>query len=250
MRLSTVSLTAAVAACVLSAPAFAGVVAPPPLTTFTFGGAAWQYGSDAEGDPAWVNYPNINAQVGSTGGINGLHMFGTNDGGLVLTMDGGQYQNPSSSLVGNRLLLSGIGTIDGAHWQHPQDFIRTMFNYQFDASAGLINHYLVETSFTVTDAEGNFITGVGSGTGFADPFEPGLHGLQYQFEDRFGAENIAQATRFSWNVALYFQWTGMGESDTFSLTIPNNSIDFNTLPTPGAATVLAAAGLLASRRRR
>jgi hypothetical protein len=244
MRMSSLASVAAagfVASCAMAGES-------NPLTSFAFGGAHLQYGSDVGGDPDWLDYPTITPNVTAEGGIDGLHMFSPGEGSRTFTLGGSDYLSQSFSNRGNRLLLTGTGTINSAAWQHPADFIRTTFQFDFGFSTGSLAIYEVSTGFTLTDPDGNFITGVGSSTGF-DPFAPGGYGLGFAFEDRFGGD-ITGATRFSWTVAINFDWTGMDSNDSLHFDISPNSIDFNTLPTPGAAALLGLGGMVAGRRTR
>ncbi len=221
----------------------------PPLTTFTLGNARLQYGSDAGGDPDWFTYTSITPNVTAEGGINGLHMFSSGEGSQTFQLGGSQYISQSFSNRGNRLIITGTGTVDGNAWIHPDDFIRTTFAFGVGFGSGTLAIYDISSSFTMTDDEGNFIGGGGSSTGIEDPFTPGGHGLSgIAFEDRFG--DLTGATRFSWTVAINFDWQGMDADDTLTWTISPSSIDFNTLPTPGAAALLGLGGMAAGRRRR
>ena len=240
--------------------ALCGIASATPVTSWQFDNSVLQHGAyDPEGGfPIIVNYDGISPNIVGESTENGMHMYSPGDGSTTFSLTGESYigtpplptRGESTVLRGNRLGMYGTGTIDGAAWQHPEDIIRTTFGFGFEFSGGSLTLYTVGTFFTLTDSENNFITGVGSGTGF-DPFEPGGYGLGFAFEDRFGAD-IHTATNIFWGVEIYFDWTGYSPDDTLSFNIPSNSIDINamTTPTPGAAGLAGLAGLVAIRRRR
>lgn len=226
---------------------FCGAQAYGQLTTWSYGGSALQYVNDS----SWSNY-DIGPTIGATSLFDGIKMYGTGIEDNAFAQTGSSYipsseHDPNQSeFVGNRLIMYGEGTIDGAAWQHPDDIVRTTFGFGFGFTGGALNIYTVQTGFLLLDPNGGFVTGVGSSTGF-DPFEPGGYGLGFAFEDRFGSD-ITTATTIQWTVEIKYDWTGMGETDTLAFNIPQNSIDINVVPEPASLGLLALGGLLMRRR--
>jgi hypothetical protein len=237
----------------LAAALLSAAAARADLTAWTFSAAELGY-VDNTGGTQWQSYA-FGPTVGGTAVPDGLHIVGTGTNGNVFQLTEATYV-PSpvqdSFYRGNILVLSGTGAIDGAAWQHPDDFIRTTFGIGFELSGGTLTVYRADTGFTLYDASNQFLIGVGSG--FADPnglgsYGPGGYGVGWAFEDRFGS-NYQTATHFSWTVTFGFDWTGMAPGDTFNFAIPGNSIDLQVVPEPASlAAVLAIGSLLLVRRR-
>lgn len=237
----------------------AGLASATPDTTWTYAFSQLQHGIyNSDNQPDVQNYDSITPNVAAESLSNGLKLYSPGEDAHTFGLTGETYigtPNPptrgeSSVLRGNRFTNYGGGTIDGAAWQHPDDVVQTTFQFGFDFSGGQLDIYRVQTFFLLSDAQGNFITGVGSSTGF-DPFEPGGYGLGFAFVDRFGSD-ISAATSIFWGVEIYFDWTGQGPDDTLNFNIPHNSIDIQagTVPAPASAGMLALAGIAATRRRR
>ncbi|MCE9619576.1 MAG: PEP-CTERM sorting domain-containing protein [Planctomycetes bacterium] len=201
--------------------------------------------------PVWRAY-NPGPTVGSSPLSNGIKLHG--GGSLedkIFALTGADYvPSPVSDpdFRGNLLVIYGTGTIDGAMWTHPDDFIRTSFGFGFDFSGGTLDIYKVETSFILFDSSHNPLIGVGSGTGLGI-HEPGGYGYGFAFEDRFGS-NYQTATAIEWQVTFGFDWTGMSAEDTFNFYIPQNSIDIQAVPEPVTMSLLTLGGLAMRRRRK
>ena len=245
-----VSIRAAI--CVAGSALVMCAGASAQLTTWDYGGSALQYTSNSEGDYTWVSY-QPGPTVGATPLVDGIKMYGTGDNDNAFSQTGLSYipsdsHDPNTSdFVGNRLLMFGQGTINGAAWVHPDDIVRTTFNFGFGFSGGILDVYAVQTGFTLLDPNGDFVTGVGSGTSLG-AYEPGGYGLGFAFEDRFGAD-ISTATTILWTVEIRYDWTGMAEGDTLAFDIPQNSIDINVVPEPASIALLALGGVMLRRRR-
>lgn len=246
--------------------ALASVASAVPITTWSYGSAHLQHLRNDDGT-FWVDYdavndPNLFPDVISAPLDNGIKLSAGNTDNVVFTVNGNSYiPTPTDPINGgnfrgNRLLIQGTGTIDGAAWQHPNDIIRTTFDFGFGHSGGHVELYGVETSFILLDSLNGFVIGVGSGTGFGETFEPGIHTLGFAFEDRFGAidepSNISNAVTIVWEVRFMFDWTSYSPTDTLNFDIPQNSVDIQalTIPAPGAAALVGLAGITALRRRR
>lgn len=249
-----------VGAGVWSLLAVCGSALATPNTTWTYSFSQLQHGIyDDEGNPGVQNYDGITPNVAAMELPNGLKLYSPGETGETFAMKGEQYiptpnppvdQGQATVMRGNRITNYGGGTIDGTTWQHPDDIVRTTFQFGFSFSQGMLDIYRVQTFFLLLDSEGGFVTGVGSSTGF-DPFEPGGYGLGFAFEDRFGS-NITTATNIFWGVEIYFDWTGYNPESDLSFTIPSDSIDIQaqTVPAPASAGLLGAGALVAFRRRR
>lgn len=245
--------------------AFAGSAGATPITTWSYGSSHLQHLRNDDG-VYWVDYdplnPSMIPDVISSPLDNGIKLSGRGSKGFIFGLSGDNYiPTPSEpttggNLRGNRLTISGTGTIDGAAWQHPNDIVRTAFDFDFLITGGEIELYTVGTSFTLLDASNNFVAGVGSGTGFGDTFGAGFHQFDFAFEDRFGPidqpSDISTAVTIEWEIAFYFDWTNYSAGDQLYFDIPQNSVDIQatTVPTPGTAALLTLAGLATARRRR
>lgn len=248
---------ATVRACgTIAALAFAASAGAAPITTWTYGSSSLQFltvPSDGTGPLIWAEYAFVPVTVAASPLANGLKMYGSGSGDRAFALTGETYIPGVSSTGerGNRLVIRGTGTIDGAAWRHPQDLIRTAFAYGAEFSAGSLDIYEASSSYELRDIDGNPVAGVGSSGNGGYFSEPGAYGSAFAFEDRFGGD-ISAAVSIVWQVAINFEWQGYGESDTLTFAIPQSSIDIEAVPSPGAV-VLAAAGCLAGmppRRRR
>jgi len=242
-----------------SRSAHAAVLALTPLAAATANADAfdWTHNStrlqyvQSGGGGGWVDYDVPTASVGSAYlPTNGIKLYGTgSDDGSVFSMTGAQYRRSfDDNLRGNRLIMSGTSTFDGAHWTHPTDYISTLFKYGITVTGGNVEMYSVETGFTLYDAANNFLIGVGSSTGGFN-YTVGHTDTSFGFQDRFGS-NFETGTHLDWTVAFYFDWTGVDQDDAIQFFIPNNSVDIQVVPAPAAAGLLGFAGLLGARRRR
>ncbi|MFM9957699.1 MAG: MYXO-CTERM sorting domain-containing protein [Phycisphaerales bacterium] len=249
----------------LALASIAGVASAVPVTTWSFGSSHLQHLRDDDGT-FWVDYdplnPSLVPDVMSTPLDNGIKLSGPGSKGFVFGFTGDNYiptpsePTASGNLRGNRLVINGTATINGAAWQNPFDIVRTSFEFDFAHTGGDVELYTIETSFTLLDASNNFLGGVGSATGFSQTFDPGFHAFDIDFDDRFGPidqpNDISAAVAIEWQIAFYFDWTNYAQGDQFYFDIPQNSVDIQaqTIPTPGAAALLSLAGLAGLRRRR
>lgn len=249
----------------LALASFAGVASAVPITTWSYGSSHLQHLRNDDGT-YWVDYdplnPSMIPDVVSSPLENGIKLAGPSSKGFVFGLDSNTYiptptePTAGGNLRGNRLIMRGTGAIDGAAWQHPNDIVRTSFQFDFAHTGGDVELYTIGTSFTLRDAANNFVAGVGSGTGFGNTFEPGFHQFDFAFEDRFGPidqpSDISAAVTIEWEVAFYFDWTNYSPGDQFYFDIPQNSVDIQaqTIPAPGAAAMMGLAGVAALRRRR
>lgn len=246
---------------VVSLCALVSAASAVPVTTWNYDGASLQYVRNDDG-VFWSDYdssenPDVMPDVVGTPFPNGLKLAAGNSYDRVFRVTDQTYlptpSDPATGqeLRGNRLIMSGTGTIDGSQWDHPDDTIRTHFAFGFGFSGGTFDLYTIETGFTLLDAEGNFITGVGSVTGFGVFDTPGGYGYGFDFVDRFGAD-ITSAVTIQWTVSFLFDWNGYAEGDSVEFYIPQNSVDIiaERVPAPGGAALLGVAGLGAIRRRR
>ncbi|MFO0861029.1 MAG: hypothetical protein U0570_10760 [Phycisphaerales bacterium] len=220
---------------------------------WSFGEARLQYQVPARGPDGWFDYDLAPPQVDGLYIPNGIKLIGTGDEGHAFGLNGQQYHNPGGLPKGaftstSRLIISGTATFDGSIWQHPTDYISTVFKYGLTVTGGTVHMNAIETGFTLLDADNNFLIGVGSGTGGFD-YTVGHTDTMFGFQDRFGS-NYATGTHLDWTVAFYFDWSGADDNDTMEFFIPNNSIDIAVVPAPGAAALLGLSGLVAARRRR
>ena len=235
----------------------AGSAGAAPITTWAYTGSVLQYVDATSTLPVWQSYapgPDVN----TTPLVDGIKIFGTGEADSVFQFTGTTYMPsplpiPSPDidpyfLRGNQLVISGTGTINGAAWVHPDDYIRTTFGIGFGFTGGTLNIYSVGTSFTLYNASNEFLIGVGSGTGLGD-YVPGGYGVGFAFEDRFGS-NFETAQTMDWQVTIAYDWTGMASTDTLNFSIPANSIDLQVLPEPATLSMLVLGGLAALRRRR
>jgi hypothetical protein len=243
-------LTTLAAATLTASASLAGV------TTWTLDSASLQTASDIDGY-FWRDYDSISPTVFATPVTEGLHIVGgasDSDDRTVFSIPAADFltlPGAPNNYRGSRLFLSGQGTIDPTGWDPLNDIIRTTFGFGFAFNSGELFLPEISTSYFLSNPQGDFIAGVGSGFGFDEPFLPNGFGLGFAFEDRFG-NDISAATLIYWNIAINFDWTNADPSDTLTFTIPDNSIDINhiTVPTPTAAALLTLSALTATRRRR
>lgn len=243
-------LTTLAAATLTASASLAGV------TTWTLNSASLQTASDIDGY-FWRDYEGFSPTVFATPVTEGLHIVG----GASDSADRTVFSIPAADFLtlpgapnnyrGSRLLLSGQGTIDPTGWDPLNDIIRTTFGFGFTFNSGELFLHEVATTYLLSNPQGDFIAGVGSGFGFEEPFLPSGFGLGFAFEDRFG-NDISTATLIYWNIFINFDWTNADPNDTLTFSIPDNSIDINhiTVPTPTAAALLTLSALTATRRRR
>lgn len=242
---------------VLAAFTACGTAAATPVTTWSFGSAHLQHGVyDDFGEPAIQDYDGLTPNITTDPLANGIKLYSPGDGSNTFSLAGESYIGtpsvPTSGgdkvMRGNRLLLTGTGTIDGPSWQDPTDFIRTSFDFGLSFTGGVLDLYEIRSGYLLTDSEGGFVVGVGSGTGLGT-MEPGQYGFGLAFEDRFNGP-IPTAVNIQWTVEIYFDWTGQNFNDTLDFTIAPNSIDIQAVPAPGAAGLLGLGGAAMLRRRR
>lgn len=265
MNAHSVQTRVAITAATLALAAIVGTASAAPVTTWSYGFSQLQYGYyDKGGSPQVANYDGITPNINASPLDNGIKLYTPGDGAPTFSLKGDQYiptapqpvTGETTAIRGNRFTNYGGGTIDGAAWQNPDDIIRTTFNFGFALSGGELAIYEVHTFFILSDSKGGFVAGVGSGTGFSDPFLPGGHGLGFEFVDRFGPidgpSDISAATTIFWGVEIYFDWTGQAGDDDLSFYVGNDSIDIQaqTVPTPAAAALLTLGVIPMARRRR
>ncbi len=219
---------------------------------WSYSEAHLQFQSTARGISDWNDYDVPPPQVEGLYIPNGIKLIGTGGEGRAFGLTGEQYRYPyglpRGPVSSSRLIISGTSTFDGSIWEHPADYISTVFKYGLTVTGGTVHMNSVETGFTLFDKDSNFLIGVGASTGGFD-YTVGHTDTTFGFQDRFGS-NYATATRLEWTVAFYFDWSGADDNDTMEFSIPNNSIDIAVVPAPGAAAMLGLAGLAATRRRR
>lgn len=259
MRVSNSTVARAISVgMMLAAAAAASAV---PVTSWSYDGASLQHVRNDDG-VFWAPYdatgnPDLVPDVTGDAFSNGMKLYSPNEAGRTFQVTGESYlPTPVDSvngepLRGNRLVMSGTATIDGALWDHPDDTIRTVFQFGFGFSGGAVDMYAIQTSFSLFDANNNGIGGVGSGTGLGVFEDAGGYGFGFNFVDRFGFD-ITSAVRIEWNVMFLFDWTNYGDTDTLDFFIPQNSVDIiaERIPAPSAAGLLAFAGIASTRRRR
>jgi hypothetical protein len=216
-----------------------------PITTWSYGGSSLQYVDNSGDSPTFQDYSQA-PTVGTSPLPNGIKIFGTGANDQVFSLTGADYiPSPVNdpSFRGNQLVIYGTGTIDGTVWQNPGDSIPTTFGIGFDFTGGTLDIYNVGTSFTLYDSAHNGLIGVGSGFGDGlGVYAPGGYGVGWQFVDGFGS-NYQTAQTMDWSVTFGFDWTGMAAGDTFSFSIPANSIDIQAVPEPACLALLGISGL-------
>ncbi|MDD4890460.1 MAG: PEP-CTERM sorting domain-containing protein [Phycisphaerae bacterium] len=214
-----------------------------PITTWSYGGSALQYVDTSSGSPTWADY-SPSPTVDAAPLANGIKIVGVGAGGSAFSLTGETYiAGPTGDpdFRGNRLVISGTGTIDGTVWQHPADYIGTTFGIGFDLSGGSLDVYNVTTSFLLLDAGGHPVIGVGSGSSVG-VYDPGSYGVGFAFQDRFGL-NYQAARAIEWTVTFGLDWTGQATTDTLTFSIPSNSIDIQAVPEPATLALLTIGGL-------
>ncbi len=257
MNAPRVRSSAAVAAAAL-VTTLVGTASAAVVTSWTYQGSNLEFARNDDGD-FWGVYDNPSPNIAGTPFNNGIKLASANsESPTVFTLSGEDYiptppppTTGNTALRGNRLIMFGTASIDGSQWQHPDDTIRTQFEFGFGFSGGEIDLYGVETSFGLFNASGDGIGGVGSGTSLGFFSEPAGYGFGFNFVDRFGFD-ITSAVTIAWSVAIYFDWTNYAGNDTLQFDIPQNSVDIiaETIPTPGTAGLLALAAVPSLRRRR
>lgn len=209
-----------------------------------------------DGPPSatWTHYQTLPVTLAGDPLVgNGYKFYGVGQDNEVFALTGATYiptpnVDGAPAPRGNRFVIRGTGRIDGSVWQHPQDFIRSHFDFNLSFTAGQVDIYAIESGFEVRDINSAPIIGVGSSTS-GGVFGGGSAAVVTTFEDRFGAD-ITAGRLFVWELRVYFDWTGYETNDTLSFRIPQNSIDVQAVPAPGAAGVAAAIGAAGLRRRR
>ncbi len=219
------------------------------------GGTLEHYAADP-GNSGWREYDGIRPTVASEHLFSGLRMNGNGstddlDNNQLFAIRGDDYRGESDADGrGSRLILRGSAEVhepwDSATWSIP-----TTFNFGFTFGSGELAVYNAETTFFAYDHDHNFVQGVGSGLG--EPglgsFEPGGHGVGFQFVDRFNGD-AAEIHMIHWLVIVSFDWTGQQAEDVLSFTTPTDGISIRVVPAPAGAAVLGAALLAGLRRRR
>ncbi|HVZ93284.1 MAG TPA: hypothetical protein VG797_02125 [Phycisphaerales bacterium] len=234
----------------ITAGAHAGQV-EPAQSVWTLGGSQLQFWDSKASD--WLNYTDPLSTVSSSQLLNGIKVFGTgptdddaDDAAFAIT--GAQYNPGLGELEqSTRLHITGTAIINGT-WDSSTLSIPTTFGVGFGFAGGILD-FTATTGFELLDENGDGLQGVGSGADGFGPYEPGGYGVGFQFVDRFNGDATAGRS-INWAVDLYFLWTDQGAEDVLLVTIPNNSIDIQVVPAPGAVSAVMLMGLGACSRRR
>jgi hypothetical protein len=151
---------------------------------------------------------------------------------------------------GSRIVIRGAAALSEP-WDSAVLSIPTTFAFGFSFGTWQLAVFNVGTSFSLYDADGNGLQGVGSGFGDdgLGTFQPGGYGFGFQFVDRFNGDATA-GVRFDWEIVIGFEWTGANEGDLLAFNTGPEGINIAVVPAPGAVGMLAACSLLAARRRR
>ena len=276
-RVSRASLPAscALAVALLAGGAQAGV-------NFSFGSASIQVGSPVgDGQIQWNEVGDgATAFVGHELLTDGIKMFGNRPEGDTTT-------DTAISLSGERFdqLLQSYGTGANAFRLHLEGsyqfytpaptrgvptaggfgddaFFQVHFNYGWSFDGGMLRPFGEDAGFSVRNNEdggvyfipGGFeVVGIGVGSGPQGEFdEPGAFGtsFNFNFDNDFRLANFVGLDHGNFEVNIAFQWFGFEPGSTFTLTIPHDSVDINVVPTPGAAGLALAGGVLVAKRRR
>lgn len=248
----------------VAAPAHAGV-------SFSLTNAEMQVVTS--GYAGSYNFAAVSGTPAATVGIaplsNGSKLFGNElDGDTTtdraLRVFGAQLDNAAAQGNGQRIFrLHMQGTFQFDAPPNPGEFFRVAFEYGFDFATGQAREMGPNCGFGLAQADGTpgvfwtpyNTTLFGMGIGFGEDENtvgPGGYGsgFAFNFDNDFGFDAMVGLNQGTWEVNLPFEWTGYEPEDAFTLHIPANSIDLTVVPTPGAAGLMALAGLAAARRRR
>lgn len=126
--------------------------------------------------------------------------------------------------------------------------VHTSVRFNLTATGGDVRVMSMFTQYFYQSAPGSLTGGLTFPTGLVPEGPTGLVNQSFdtdaaQFEQQFS----------SWRFIMAIRWTGdFGFSDSLSLSIPSDSIDFSAaiVPAPGAVGAMIVGGLLAARRRR
>lgn len=227
------------------------------ISTWHFGTATLQsFQSNGYGGN-WQDYMSPTPTVSAVGLPDGLKVYGYGfdegqDGGVrAFRLAGSEYINGGVDGSGSslRLHITGDATLNNFQWDHTAYALPTTFNFGLDFNGGTLSMTEVSTGFTAYTSEG-FAAGVGSGGVTAPDLVPGGYGFGFQYVDNFGNDPLLVS--IAWEVNIAFNWSGQSDGDVLQVYIPFNSIDLGiaAVPTPGAAGLAVAGGLVAMRRRR
>lgn len=236
-------------------------VAQAQSSTWLLSSASFDYfRSTGTGSGEYVPYGgSIPVTVSASSSETGISMIGDGPNNQVVSLLGSQAgtTTPTSGFSANRLTLSGTADLNFTTWDSTQLELPTNFNFGWEQTGGTIEFQNAATSYTLFNAQGDFLSGVGSG--FGEPFpvlgpytNPGGYGTGFDFVDNFGGINNNVAT-INWRIELYFNWYDITNPDSrFTLLIgpPGVNANIRVVPSPSAAAVLGLAGLIANRRRR
>jgi hypothetical protein len=222
--------------------------------TFSYSGTSLEY-YDAIED-RYVEYDLPAPTVRHETGLNSITMFGNGEtddleNNRITSLLAEDYRGDrSDNGRGSRIVMRGSATLSEP-WDSAVLSIPTTFAFGFSFGSGELALFNVGTSFTLFNAQGDGIQGVGSGFGDdgLGTFQPGGYGYGFQFVDRFNGDATA-GVRFEWEVVFGFEWTGRNEGDVLAFNTGPEGINIAVVPAPAGLGLLAVGGLVASRRRR
>jgi hypothetical protein len=241
---------------------FATSSASAQSSTWLLSSARFDYlQSSGPGSSEYVPYDSSTpVTVSSTSSSTGISVVGSGANNQVVSLLASQAgtTNPTSGYSANRLTLSGTADLNFSTWDSTMLELPTNFNFGWEQTGGVVEFFNATTSFTLFNAQGDFLAGVGSG--FGDPLpvlgpytNPGGYGTGFDFVDNFGGVNNNVAT-INWRIELYFNWYDLAANpdSRFTLLIgpPGVNADIRVVPTPSVTAALGLAGLLVNRRRR
>lgn len=208
------------------------------------------YNADAGG---WLP-ANVNVTTDTSPLVSGMKVSGTgaddlggNDRAFKLSTS--EFQSGGTELNRGMRLIAVFDGVLNRPFNNAFDRIVTAFKFAFNTTGGTVDVFNVETGYGLLDGSDNLLQLVGS-SGATGMFEAGYSEMNFPYVDGFGGDNAGQGTHIVGDFVINFDWTGTSDSDTLEFLIPQNSIDITLVPTPGAASLLAIAGIVVGRRRR